>query len=201
MNNNQCEKTESNTAHSIHYSIAEFGKTLALKNKHNDALEHYREAIRMAVSLKAPEVFFRHYTQCVLESLELTGAFNEVIEFCINADKHYRSLNLETQLHRKDHGSVLERCSMAFIRSGDIDSAKHSLTDACKIAGKNVLPLSEEVLRYLNQGFSIDASRLTALQKKHNYFVVRKGQVDEKNARPMQKSSAMPGGFGISSLL
>ncbi|MCL6271682.1 hypothetical protein M3P05_17325 [Sansalvadorimonas sp. 2012CJ34-2] len=182
-----------NSAHALHYAIAEYGKVLALKNRHDEALEHYREAIRRAVSLKAPEVFFRHYTQCVLESLELTGSYSEVIEFCLKADDHYQTLTVDTPLHRKDHGSVLERCAMIYIRSGDYTSAKACLSDACAVAGKGVLPLSEEVLGYLNRGLSIDSFRLTVLQNKHRYFVVRKGMVDEKNARPLDNGKARKG--------
>lgn len=50
-------------SHTVHLSIAETGKLFALKNNHVQALKHYREAIQLAVSSKAPEVFFRHYTQ------------------------------------------------------------------------------------------------------------------------------------------
>ena len=56
-------------AFSMHLGIAEAGKVHALAGRHPEALRHYREAIRLAVSSKAPEIFFRHYSQCVLESL------------------------------------------------------------------------------------------------------------------------------------
>ena len=69
----------SENVHEIHLSIAENGKLQALKGNHEAALKGYREAIQLAVSSKAPEVFFRHYTQCVLESLELTGSYDEIV--------------------------------------------------------------------------------------------------------------------------
>ena len=88
-------------AHEMHFAVAEYGKVMALQKNHTEALRHYREAIRMAVSIKAPEVFFRHYTQCVLESLELTGTYSDVIEFCENADRHYSALEVSRAVHKK----------------------------------------------------------------------------------------------------
>jgi tetratricopeptide (TPR) repeat protein len=183
----------------LHLSIAETGKLLALKGRHTDALEHYREALRLAVSSRAPEIFFRHYTQCVLESLELTGAYAEVIEFCINADSHYASLGLNSSLHRRDHGSVLERLGLAHLKNGDAEPGQAALEKAHKIAGDGVLPITEEVLGWLKRGFRPDTTRILGSQRKHKYFVVRSGQVDRKRARPISSlnrtTTANPGGI------
>lgn len=175
-----------NQSHSIHLSIAETGKLLALKGKHKDALQHYREALRLAVSSKAPEIFFRHYTQCVLESLELTGEYKEIIEFCTNADIHYTSLDLHSSLHRRDHGSVLERLGLTQLKNGDVEQGRVALEKARKIAGHGVLPITDEVLGWLKRGFRVDTGRILSSQRKHNYFVVRHGQVDPNKARPLK---------------
>jgi tetratricopeptide (TPR) repeat protein len=171
--------------HEMHLSIAEHGKVMALKNRHDEALRHYREAIRMAVSCKAPEVFFRHYTQCVLESLELTGSYQEVMEFCQNADLHFEKLNSELQVHKKDHGSVLERWGINALKAGDKALALQQLHAAIERAGKGVLPLTEELMQWLQRGLTVDTSRLLGLQKKHKYFVVRPDQVDQSQARSL----------------
>src|SRR5215212_2230092 len=78
--------------HRLHLGIAEQGKVHALKGDHGSALTHYREAIRMAVSSGAPEVFFRHYMECTLESLERMGSLREVLEYCDRAIAHYAEL-------------------------------------------------------------------------------------------------------------
>ena len=62
----------------LHHAIAERGKALALAGDHVDAMMHYREAMTLAVSGKAPEVVFRHYMDCSLGSLERMGEFGEV---------------------------------------------------------------------------------------------------------------------------
>ena len=169
--------------HAMHYAIAEHGKLLALKRDYKNALTHYREAIRMAVSSKAPEVFFRHYTQCVLESLELTGGHAEIIEFCVNADAHYSTLNLSSHLHLRDHASVLERKGINEIKAGDQETGVQTLKSAQDMAGKKDLPLTDEVLEWAVRGYTIDTARLLSIQRKHNYFVVRRNQVNEKRAR------------------
>ena len=179
----------SHNPHSMHFSIAEKGKIKALKGHHKGALKHYREAIRLAVSSRAPEVFFRHYTQCVLESLELTGAYDEVIDFCINADTHYASLHLNSPIHKRDHGSILERQGLVLLKKGDTSQGQLALEKACKIAGKKTLPLSEEILNWLQRGFSVDTSRIITSQRKHHYFVVRADQVDLKRAKAITTST------------
>ena len=181
-------------AHHLHLSIAEAGKLLALKGDHKGALQHYREALRLAVSSSAPEVFFRHYTQCVLESLELTEAYDEIIEFCRNADEHYASLGLSSSLHRRDHGSVLERLGLVQLKKGDIEAGCESLEQARKIAGEGVLPISEEIGSWLKRGYRVDASRILESQRKHHYFVVRRDQVNPDLARSLGqvKGTAFP---------
>jgi len=173
-------------SHNIHFSIAETGKCLALKGRHRDALQHYREALRLAVSSCAPEIFFRHYTQCVLESLELTGEYKEIIEFCRHADIHYASLDLHGSLHRRDHGSVLERLGLAHLKNGDMEQGREALEKARDVAGDGVLPITDEVLGWLKRGFRVDTGRILSSQRKHKYFVVRHGQVDPKRAKPLK---------------
>jgi len=172
-------------SHTVHLSIAETGKLFALKNNHTKALQHYREAFQLAVSSKAPEVFFRHYTQCVLESLELTGSYDEIIEYCVNADAHYTSLQLNSSLHKRDHGSILERWGLVLLKKGETEQAKKTLINAKAVAGEKTLPITEEVLAWLIRGYSVDTNRILASQRKHNYFVVRAEQVDDKRAIPL----------------
>jgi len=176
--------------HLVHLSIAEVGKVKALKGEHKEALKHYQEALKLAVSSGAPEVFFRHYTQCVLESLELTSAYDEVIDYCIKADAHYQSLKLNSSIHRRDHGSVLERQGLVQLKKGtaeDIEQGRSALEQAKAIAGEKVLPLTEEILHWLERGFSLDVRRILSSQYKHCYFVVRPDQVDHKRAIPTHK--------------
>ena len=71
-----------------HLQIAETGKLAALRGDHRTALGHYREAIRIAVGSGAPEVFFRHYLEATLESLELSEAFDDVLAYCDRAIAH-----------------------------------------------------------------------------------------------------------------
>jgi len=178
--------------HEIHLAIAETGKLHALKGNHKEALRHYREAMRLAVSSRAPEVFFRHYTQCVLESLELTNEFDEIIQFCNDAHEHYNKLNLNSTLHRRDHGSILERLGMVQLKKGDIDAGRTALGLAQHVAGEGVLPATEEVLGWLMRGFTVDAARLLQSQRRHHYFVVRADKVDAARAKRMSSNIKIP---------
>lgn len=172
-------------AHGYHLGIAEAGKCFALKGDHREALRHYREAIRLAVSSSAPEVFFRHYCQCVLESLELTGQFQEVIEYCAKADAYYEQIGTQRQLHGKDHASILERQGLVHAKQGEREAALHCLEKARLLAGADKLALTEQVYGWLRRGMVPDVARLTAAQRKHQYFTVRAEQVDARRARPL----------------
>ena len=179
-------------AHGVHLGIAEYGKVRALKGDHDEALRHYREALRLAVSSRAPEVFFRHYTQCVMESLELSGSYREVIRFCEEADAHYQSLGLESAIYRRDHGSILERLGVVRLKAGDIDPGREALARAVDTTGKGVLPLAEEVLGWLSRGYAVETARLYRSQLRHGYFIVRRDRVDPARARPLPKAVGRP---------
>lgn len=178
--------------HLMHLGLAEQGKIHALKNQHQEALMHYREAIKIAVSLKAPEVFFRHYTQCVVESLERKGSYDEVIQFYQAADEHYQNQQLHAALHHKDHADILQKLGCALLKKGDIDQAKKTFSQAIQMAGEANIALSKELLNWLQRGYSINLTRIEQLQNKHHYFVVRQGQVNEKIARPLSQGTGMP---------
>jgi hypothetical protein len=172
-------------AHGMHLGIAEAGKVHALANRHAEALRHYREAIRLAVASKAPEIFFRHYSQCVLESLEQSGGDADIIAFCTAAEAHYDGLDADTPLHRKDRGSILERLALAELRRGDAAAARATLETAITTAGKGVLPLAEQVVGWLQRGLSVSPALLVQAQRRHKYFVVRPDAVDPARARQL----------------
>lgn len=180
------------TPHVLHLGIAEHGKVRALKGDHTDALRHYREALRLAVSSKAPEVFFRHYTQCVMESLELSGSYQEVIRFCEEADTHYRSLELTSGIYRRDHGTILERMGVVLLKAGERDRGRDVLARAVETAGKGNLPLAEEVLGWITRGYALEPARLYRSQVRHGYFIVRRDRVDPARARPLPKEAGHP---------
>ncbi|MFO1368493.1 MAG: hypothetical protein U1F46_05805 [Marinagarivorans sp.] len=184
-------------AHEMHFAVAEYGKVMALQKNHTDALRHYREAIRMAVSIKAPEVFFRHYTQCVLESLELTGTYSDVIEFCENADRHYSALEVSRAVHKKDWASVLERLAINLVKAGQIAAAKEAIHRALGCAEDIPMPLAQELNQWLQRGLHVDNNRLLALQKKHHYFVVRPEQVNASQARSLESLNAPSRQFSL----
>lgn len=163
---------------SQHLGIAEAGKLLALSGRHPEALVHYREAIRLAIADRVPDVFFRHYTQCVLESLERTGSYSEVIEYCELADRHYLSFEHLNPFQRRDHGATLERLGAVLVKADRQRDALPVLQRAVDTAGAGVLPLTETLINWLRRGFHTDVRRITELQDRHRYFTVRPELVD-----------------------
>lgn len=163
----------------VHVGVAEQGKIYALSGDTPRALHHYREAIRMAVEQKAPEVYFRHYTQCVLEILEHSAAYPEVLEFCQRAERHYHEHPPDNPLARRDLASILERRGVVLVKMGQAVAAQEALRAALQIAREDGfdLPLANTVGQWLRSGLHIDPRRVKQEQERRGYYVVRRGNV------------------------
>ncbi|WP_431005862.1 hypothetical protein [Tenacibaculum sp. TC6] len=165
----------------LHYRIAERGKMHALDKNYTEALRHYKEALKLTQKQQDSELFFQHYSQCVMESLELSGAHDQVISFCEN----YRSFLEEKQqdvLVRKHKAFVSERQAIQHILKGEQEEAKTLLLEVQKDLGKGKQPITDELLNWLLRGYQVNANQLKRLQQKHNYFIVRKESVNPKIA-------------------
>lgn len=183
----------------LHLGIAEQGKVCALANRHSEALQHYQEALRLAVSSGAPEVFFRHYTQCVMESLERSGELDSVLRYCDDAEAHYHTLDSPLPLVARDRAENLQRRGCVLLRQGHIDDALQSLQQAVELTAAKALPLATELLGWARRGLTIGERQLQEAQRRHDYFIVRKGLVDPQRA--IQLPPGRPHGAAAASLL
>lgn len=166
----------------LHLGIAEQGKLLALKGQHDQALAHYREALRMAVSSSAPEIFFRHYTQCVMESLESSGSLEAVLRYCEEAEAHYQRLDSPLPMVARDRAENHQRRASILLRMGRTEEAREAFEQAIALAGEKTLPLAREVIGWMRRGFSIGSRQLDDAQRRHRYHIVRKELVDPARA-------------------
>ncbi|PTV95463.1 hypothetical protein C8J27_10499 [Rhodobacter aestuarii] len=172
-----------------HMGIAEAGKLAALRGDYAEALRHYREALRLSQASRAPEVFFRHYTQCVLEALECSGAHEPVIEFCERADAHYTAQGAPLAVQQRDHATILERLGVNLACAGHTKPARLALERACALSTSQApLKVAETLLAWLQRGLAIEQRRLRDLQRRHDYFTVRPGKVSAERATPLPKS-------------
>lgn len=169
-------------SHALHTGIAEAGKLYAVSGEHMEALRHYREALKLARAARAPEVFFRHYTQCVLESLERTGSHDEVIEFCENALRHFDAIEKPLSLHLRDQAATLERLALNLIKSGRVDEARAPLEKAVALVDRADIPVARAVLDWLRRGMLPQARRIRDLQTKYGYFTVTGDRVEPSRA-------------------
>jgi hypothetical protein len=176
----------------LHLGIAEQGKLHALAGDHGEALRHYREALRLAVGSGAPEVCFRHYTQCVLESLEHMGAWNEILEFCERVRAHYAANPPPHELARLDLACAHEREGVVLLKRGDAAAAQVALARAVELVGPGRLPLAEELHGWLRRGMQIDARRMEQQQRRHRYFIVEREAVRPERAIQLPKALGAP---------
>lgn len=179
----------SHNVHMLHLSLAEQGKLHVLKGEAGEALRHFREAIKLCVSAKAPEVFFRHYTFCVLEALEKAGNYSEVEEYCRMADAHYDTLEQSSLIIKKDHGATIERLALMLLLQGKKDDAAAAFARAVAISKPSKLPLSEELQTWLKRGFAVSVERVRQLQHRHGYFTIKADTVNAAIARVLPRPS------------
>ena len=173
--------TQSKTA-ALHLGIAERGKLHALEGHHSEALRHYREALRMSQQDPSSHIFFQHYTQCVMESLELSGAHAEVISYCEKVCAHFAEHPTDHPQGRRQHAAMLERWAIQLIRQGESAESRSLLEEAQQLVGRGTHPLTDALLNWVQRGYAISPQQLQQAQERHQYFVVRRELVNPKIA-------------------
>lgn len=161
--------------HPMHLRIAEQGKLFALSGDYARALGCYRIAMRLAVEGGEPEAFFRHYLECLVEALELDGAYDSVLEYCRQMEGMWEKVTAENDLMRYDKAVLQQRRGIVLLKMDRLAEAEEALGNACERARDldTELPLADTVLRWLRSRLKIDGRRLQEEQNRHRYFSVR----------------------------
>ena len=168
----------------LHMGIAERGKSHAVEGNHTKALQYYRVAMRIAVAAKEPEIFFRHYLECVMESLELMGAYDEVLAYCDKAIALYTETPPPNVMATMDLASIHLRRGAILLKQNEREEAKSSLQAAREIARSigGTVALAGVPLRWAQVGYAIEPARVLAEQKRSGYFLIRKDMIDASRA-------------------
>jgi tetratricopeptide (TPR) repeat protein len=191
--------TAARQARALHVGIAEQGKLLALAVDHRGALRHYREAMALAVSAGEPEVFFRHYMECALESLELAGSLDDVVSYCDRAIAHHAGLALDAErqlLARRDLAHIHQRRGAVLLKLGRREQARVALAEALRLEPQD-MRLCTVLLRWVDSRLHCDAARVLAEQRRHGYFSVRAETVERSRAIALDREAFAPGGSGL----
>lgn len=174
-------KAPQNTSR-FHLGIAEQGKLDCMKGKYSKALHQFRQAIRLCAESKDSDVFFQHYSQCVMEVLELMKAHEEVIAYCDKIISHIEENAVEHNIAKKLMASTLERAGIQCVYLKEYENAKDYFKAAQDLLGKGVLPLTDQLLVWVQRGLSIRDNQILSQQKKHGYFVIQKEKIKSEIA-------------------
>lgn len=155
--------------HKLHLAIAEAGKALALKGRHAQALEKYREALTMARQLRAPQLFGRHYLHCVLDSLEKMGSHGQAADLAGEAAAAVAEAG-DSDFQRRDRAHLLERAGVNRLKAGDVGAGRAALAEA--VALDPGLVLARQLLDWTARGLAVSAGRFAEAQRRHRYWVV-----------------------------
>jgi tetratricopeptide (TPR) repeat protein len=152
----------------MHLGIAEKGKLYCLQGNYRQALRHFREAIRMVQHQAGSDIFFQHYGQCVTEALELSGAHQEVIDYC---EKFIGFLDA-----KEAQTDMVEKMAIQYLMLGDKETAKELLQQVQK--NQMVLPIAQQLTQWLQRGYSIQPKQIKDLLQKNQYYIIRTDKVN-----------------------
>jgi tetratricopeptide (TPR) repeat protein len=140
--------------------------------------------MQMSVEAGHPEVFFRHYLECVMESLEHMAAYPEVIEYCEKALGIYAAAPPESDLALRDQAHIYQKLGVVYMKSGDSQGARRAFRQGLDVlAGtEQTLPLTETLLGWIERNMHFDPRRVLVEQEIAGYFTVRRDRVDPANA-------------------
>ena len=170
--------TSSEKKTAMHYGIAERGKLYSLDKNYSEALRHYREALRLCVGVKGADIFCQHYSQCIMEALELSGAYDEVISYCEKTRELIEEKVGTSDFVTNYYASLLEKEGIQYLFKDDSKNAIYSFKEAFKLVHPGDLPLSCKLLDWAQRGYKITTSQIVDTQKRHNYFTVREDNVN-----------------------
>ncbi|MCB0557076.1 MAG: tetratricopeptide repeat protein [Phaeodactylibacter sp.] len=168
----------------LHLGIAEQGKVYALQGRHKMALLYYQTAIGMTVEAGDPEIFFRAYLESALESMEHTGMYDEVLDYCNQALELYEKTPPPNEFARFDFAHIHQKKGIILFKLGRKEEAKEYLQKAIQLirAEKRQFPLADKMLRWIQMGYHLDAQRILEEQYRLNYFAVTPKTVQPQNA-------------------
>jgi len=176
-------KLERGSPHLQHLAIAEKGKLAALAGDHARALELYRTALRLAGEMAAPTPFARHYTDCILESLERQGRHGDALALTIAACEELERRGTPSPLQRRDYATLTLRRAILLLFLGREDEADHHLEQAVAIAHPDRLALAAELQAWRRRALTITAQTLSEALSRHGYYTVRRARVRPDLAR------------------
>lgn len=164
-----------------HLATAEAGRREALRGNHRRALELYRMALARARSASVPAIVLRYYSDCVIESLELSGDFDAVASYCDAALSAYETAPPTTVLARRDVAATHERRAAVLAKAGQFDDAGASADMAVAVAAElgAQAPVAATLQGWLRRGLRPTPSQVLAAQHRHRYFAVRRDTVGE----------------------
>ncbi|NAW35734.1 hypothetical protein [Halomonas alimentaria] len=176
--------------HLRHLAIAERGKLSALSGDHDRALELYRLALHQAREMGAPPPFARHYTDCILESLERQGRHADALALVEAACAELQARGAASALQRHDHAVLTLRRAilLLFLERGD-EAGRH-LAEAIELASPARLALAEELVAWRSRALTLTEQTLTDALSRHGYYTVRRGRIRADLARTAVVSPA-----------
>jgi len=172
---------KNNNKYVLHLGIAEKGKMYAVQGNHKEALRHYKEAIKMTQGQDKGEIFFQLYMQYTLESLELMGAYDEVLRYC-ETFLEFLEEKEDNDFINKYKAETWQRMAIQYLHKDDIETAKEHLLLIIKEKEIGKLQIAQKLLDWINRGYKINKKQISDLQKENNYFIVTKENINPEIA-------------------
>jgi len=164
----------------LHLRIAEQGKIYSLESNYREALRYYQEAMKMLENdtIEGKDVFFQHYSQCIMETLERSGRYEEVLNYC---NKYLTFLDEKEETNDwidilKAH--MLEKSAIQYLLMEDKETALAIFKEVKALSAKQKMPITEQLLGWLQRGYTINERQMKELLEKNDYYIVIKDKIN-----------------------
>lgn len=172
--NNTAERTAM-----MHLRIAEQGKLHSLEGNYSEALRHYQEALRMLEKEEKRDVFFQHYSQCIMEALELSESYDSVISYCEKYLDHLEEHDEEHPWIKGLNAHILEKMAVQYLWKGEQEEALELFKEVKELATANSQKITTQFLSWLQRGYHISKNQMADVLKRNHYYIVRKDTVNK----------------------
>jgi hypothetical protein len=100
-----------------------------------------------------------------------------VITYCERFIDFLAEKEDQSPLVKKHHAVILEKQAIQYMLKEELPEALPLLKEAQALAGRGGQPLTDDLLNWVVRGYKMTKKQIMDLQKKHNYFIVRKDKV------------------------
>ncbi|MBX2840126.1 MAG: hypothetical protein KTR26_00030 [Flammeovirgaceae bacterium] len=175
-----------------HEAIAEQGKIYVVERNNILAIKYFKYAMEMVIQTNDQDVFLRHYVGYLLEALELSGAYQDVLDYCNINLKKLGNKPPENLEEIRIKALLLQRKGIILLKMQNEIEAIKAFKEAENLLNNNPeLVLTQSLLFLISSGLKLNLDRILAEQERTSYFRLNEKNIKRNKAMKLPSSILM----------